>query len=307
MTADPPDPRAELALAFAPPEMRAAATAPAGLADRLSLRDHVVAVEIGAFESERGLTQRIRFDVVVEIAAPAGPLEDDVDRILSYDRIAEAIAAEIAQGRVNLLETLAEGVAARLMAEPRVARVFLRIQKLDRGPGDLGVEIVRSPAPRPAQVSEPPRPVVAILGEAAIAAPDLPARLAALGGPLLIVASWPPGMRPEAAGSAMAQRRIDLLALDQNAWRVQARLPGAGVAATRTEIDWALRRGRPVVWAPARLVLDSVPPPGDGPWELALWLAAEWRAARVVVLGEGIAGAAPEPLPGGVAPEWLPL
>ena len=35
--------------------------------DRISVRDHIIEVEIGAFQTERGNTQRIRFNVVVEV------------------------------------------------------------------------------------------------------------------------------------------------------------------------------------------------------------------------------------------------
>lgn len=294
----------ELRLAFAPPEARVAATAPAGLADRIALRNHLAEVEIGAFQSERGVRQRLRFDVVVEIAPPGGPVDDDVDRILSYDRIAEAIAASLAEGRVNLLETLAEAVAARLLAAPQAARVFLRIEKLDRGPGDLGVEIVRQrgavPAPGPAAA---PVPLVVFLTEAGILSLALAGHLDALaaeGRPLLLAVGLPPGAVPVAAGEA--GRRIGLLAIEQNAWRLTDRLPGLEVAATLTEIDWALRRGRRIVWAPGRLVLDAVPPPAGGPVALAHWLAGRLGAARLVVLGEG--GEAPA---GGPPVDFRPL
>lgn len=310
MTADPPPaaprplPEAEeLRLAFAPPEARAAATAPAGLADRIALRNHLAEVEIGAFQSERGVRQRLRFDVVVEIAPPGGPVEDDVDRILSYDRIAEAIAASLAEGRVNLLETLAEAVAARLLAAPQAVRVFVRIEKLDRGPGDLGVEIVRQrgAATRPEAA---PVPMVVFLTEAAILSPALAGHLDALaaeGRPLLLAVGLPPGALPAPGGEAggEAGRRIALLAIEQNAWRLTACLPGVEVAATLTEIDWALRRGRRIVWAPGRLVLDAVPPPAGGPLALAGWLAGRLGAARLVVLaaaeaaGEAPAGGPP--------------
>ena len=45
----------EIRQAFAHPEARAAATAEAAPYDRISLRDHVVEVEIGAFQAERGV------------------------------------------------------------------------------------------------------------------------------------------------------------------------------------------------------------------------------------------------------------
>ncbi len=82
----------DISLAFAHPEERSIASAGAAPRDRISLRDHVVEVEIGAFQKERGHTQRVMFNVVVEVRPAPAPLDDDVDKILSYDRITEAIA-----------------------------------------------------------------------------------------------------------------------------------------------------------------------------------------------------------------------
>ncbi len=52
----------EIRLAFAHPSERSEASSTKVL-DRISLRDHVVEVEIGAFQTERGTTQRICFNV----------------------------------------------------------------------------------------------------------------------------------------------------------------------------------------------------------------------------------------------------
>ncbi|MEO6300902.1 MAG: dihydroneopterin aldolase, partial [Paracoccaceae bacterium] len=176
----------DIRLAFAHPEERAAASASADPRDRISLRDHVVEVEIGAFQKERGHTQRVMFNVVVEVRPVLQPLDDDVDRILSYDRITEAITAELAAQRLNLLETLAERVAERILAEPQAMRAFVRIEKLDIGPYKLGVEIVRSRAEAAVKVlgqdgqEASLHPLVVYLDNAAIAAADLTGRLDAL-------------------------------------------------------------------------------------------------------------------------------
>ena len=85
----------EIRLAFAHPSERAIATADGGPVDRISLRDHIVEVEIGAFQAERGTRQRVCFNVVVEVQPIVGHIDDDVDRILSYDRVTEAIATEL--------------------------------------------------------------------------------------------------------------------------------------------------------------------------------------------------------------------
>jgi 7,8-dihydroneopterin aldolase/epimerase/oxygenase len=278
----------DIRLAFAHPEERAEASAPTDPRDRISLRDHVVEADIGAFQQERGRTQRLRFNVVVEVRPAPQPLNDDVDRILSYDRITEAIAAELAAERLNLLETLAERVAERVLAEPQAMRAFIRVEKLDIGPYALGVEIVRSRAELPPrrEGGEVLHPLVAYLGNAEIAADTLGARLDSLEGrgmPLVLTVGLPDLPRP-VTGHRPTQRRIDLLAVEQNAWALAARDPRCVVVATRTELDWAIKHHKTVVWAPSKIVLDAVDgPQGREPVDLALWLAEQLGANSLAV------------------------
>ncbi|MCG6903948.1 MAG: dihydroneopterin aldolase [Rhodobacter sp.] len=276
----------EISDAFAHPEARAKATAAGQPLDRISLRDHIVEVEIGAFTAERGVTQRLCFNVVVEVITPGGDIADDVDRILSYDRVSEAIAHALAAERLNLLETLAENVAGRILREPQAQRVFVRIEKLDRGPGALGVEIVRTRGGQEIAASQTPHPVIAFLGAPAWAAGRLTQVVDALragGAPLILCVGLPDGQRP-VAGNADAQRRIDLLAIEQNGWTVAARDPRCAVVGTRTELDWAMKNDRISVWAPSKIVLDAVDGPGDvsDPVALAMWFAGHMQAAEFV-------------------------
>jgi dihydroneopterin aldolase len=281
----------DTSLAFAHPEERAEASSTGDPRDRISLRDHVVEADIGAFQKERGHKQRLRFNVVVEVRPAREPLDDDVDRILSYDRITEEIAAELATGRVNLLETLAEHVAERILAEPQAMRAFVRIEKLDVGPYALGVEIVRSRAEVPLRGAEGAavHPLLVYFDNATIAAPGLSARIDRLVGrdlPVIFCVGLPDVPRPQ-TGHRPTQRRVDLLAIEQNAWMLAARDPRCVVVASRTEIDWAVKRGRSVVWAPSKLVLDAVDGPKTGdPVALALWLAEEMAATALVLHGD---------------------
>ena len=285
----------DIRLAFAHPEERSLASAGAAPRDRISLRDHLVEAEIGAFQKERGHRQRLLFNVVVEVRPAPAPLDDDVDKILSYDRITEAIASELAAERLNLLETLAERVAERILAEPQAMRAFVRVEKLDIGPYKLGVEIVRSRAETALQVvgqdgaEAALHPLVVFLDNAAIAAPDLSARLDALqarGLPVILTIGLPDLPRPE-TGHRPTQRRVDLLAIEQNAWVLAARDPRCVVMATRTEIDWAVKRGQMMVWAPSKMVLDAVDgPQSRDPVALALWLAETMAAERLIVHGD---------------------
>ncbi|MEM1077862.1 MAG: dihydroneopterin aldolase [Pseudomonadota bacterium] len=274
--------------AFAHPEIRAAHLAEDGR-DRISLRDYALEVEIGAFQAERGTRQTVRFNVVVEVRTAAETLGDDVDRVLSYDTITEAIHASLAEERLNLLETLAERVADRILSDPKAARAFVRIEKLDRGPYALGVEIVRTPEDAQ-RVSDPvPQPRIVLLSDAMIAADTLSEELDRLeqgAAPLVLCVGPAPGPRPEASHPA-AQRRIDLLAIEQNAWILAARDPRCVVVDSRTEIDWALRQGHMTVWAPGKMLLDATDGPVPEPTDargFAEWLAARLDARELVTL-----------------------
>ncbi len=282
----------EIDQAFAHPEERSEGMAISGPRDRISLRDHLVEVDIGAFQQERGHRQRVMFNVVVEVRPTPRPLNDDVDLILSYDRITWAINTELAAERLNLLETLAERVAERILAEPQAMRAFVRIEKLDVGPYKLGVEIVRSRPEAAVQVTlqdggqAAVHPLVAYFSNETILRPDLTALLDGLqaaGLPVILTVGLPDMARPE-TGHRPTQRRVDLLAIEQNAWVLAARDARCVVVETRTEIDWAIKRGQMIVWAPSKLVLDAVDgPQSRDPLALALWLAEQMAADRLIV------------------------
>ena len=127
---------------------RRSAPSPAPVAsrplDRVFMHDLVLDVEIGVYTHEKGVTQRVRFSVDVDLLPPAQALEDDIGRAFDYDFIVEGIKSIVARGHVSLVETLAEEVALHCLAHSRAAQVSVRIEKLDKEPGAVGVEIVRA-------------------------------------------------------------------------------------------------------------------------------------------------------------------
>ena len=282
----------DIRLAFAHPSARAEASSQTPC-DRISLRDYTVQVEIGAFQQERGHLQRVRFNVVVEVA-PLGVIDDDVDRILSYDKVTEAIGIELEAERINLLETLAARVAERILLEPQAERVFVRIEKLDRGPFSLGVEIVRARdgvAGAGQDHIEAPHPRVVYLSNAALASPffsDWIDQLADRDAPLIICVGQSDVPAPQSQ-NMLAQRRIDLLAIEQNAWLLASRDRRCMVVGTRTELDWAMKNDQICIWAPSKIVLDAVDGPSASPRDavrLAAWFAQEMDAKELLVIGE---------------------
>ena len=110
--------------------------------DRIFVRDFVLPMHIGTYARERGETQNVRFSVDVGIARPSDAPHGMHD-VLSYDVITDSIRMIAARGHVSLVETLAEQIAAAVLAHPRAIVVTVRVEKLDTGPGSVGVEITR--------------------------------------------------------------------------------------------------------------------------------------------------------------------
>ena len=285
----------ETAMAFEAPNVRAAATATGAPLDRISVRDYEREVEIGAFQSERGVQQRIRFNVVLEVSRHDAARDDDVDKVISYDTIIEAIELQLTTERINLLETLAERVAERCLEDARAVRAFVRIEKLDRIPGTLGVEIVRMrhgetsiPSEETTKVDTVPHPLLVCLSNKVLHGPNLRAWLNAIDSydlPAIICVDLAKEAAPQSE-MPLVQRRIDLLSIEQNAWILAGQDDRCVVVDSRTELDWAMKHGQLSVWAPSKIVMDAVPHPSDtSAAGLAVWLAREFDAKHTLLVG----------------------
>ena len=123
-------------------------------ADLVFVRDLVLPVAIGAYGHEHGHTQRVRFNVDVEVARVAGP--DDMRGVFSYDVVMDAIKMILASGHVELVETMAERLAASILPHERVRAVTVQIEKLDVAPGAVGVRIRRERPPETANARHLP-------------------------------------------------------------------------------------------------------------------------------------------------------
>jgi dihydroneopterin aldolase len=111
--------------------------------DRVFVHDLVLDAEIGVYSNEKGVTQRARFSVDIDVKPANAAIEDQIDRVLDYDTIIAIIKNILAEGHINLVETLADEIATRCLEHPRAASVKVKIEKLDKEPGAVGVEIVR--------------------------------------------------------------------------------------------------------------------------------------------------------------------
>ena len=101
-----------------------------------------VQAEIGVYRHEIGRVQPLIVDVELDIPTDAS---DRLADTFNYEAILKAAQDLAAQGHVDLVETFAHRLAERCLADPRVTRARVRIEKpLALAPHAVaaGVEIV---------------------------------------------------------------------------------------------------------------------------------------------------------------------
>ena len=109
------------------------------------IRNLELPAQIGVYRHEVGKTQpvRINVDMAVEDLLDLG---DDLKKVVDYGVIEGKIRAIIEEGHVNLIETLAERIAAACFDDARVKTARVRVEKLHAlsAAESAGVEIERS-------------------------------------------------------------------------------------------------------------------------------------------------------------------
>ena len=106
--------------------------------DRIFVRGLVLPVAIGVYDEEQGVTQKVSFTIEASVA-PGSPQRDAIAEVPSYDDLVGAVRAVVAAGHINLVETMAERIAERCLADKRIVSVLVRVEKLERGPASVGV------------------------------------------------------------------------------------------------------------------------------------------------------------------------
>ncbi|MBF0560786.1 MAG: dihydroneopterin aldolase [Alphaproteobacteria bacterium] len=110
------------------------------------VRDLVLACRIGVHPHEQRAPQRIRVNLDLSVREGSTAMSDDLGDVVCYEDIIGRVRRITTAGHVNLVETLAEKIAAICLHDPRVRLVRVRVEKLDVFPdvASVGVEIERS-------------------------------------------------------------------------------------------------------------------------------------------------------------------
>jgi len=110
------------------------------LVDRLELQ-----TMIGVHDAEKRAPQRVWVSLDLSVAETGPAVNDRLEEVLDYGEIVRRVEAVVLAGHINLVETLAERVAAACLTDPKVEAVRVKVEKPDviANARAVGVEIER--------------------------------------------------------------------------------------------------------------------------------------------------------------------
>jgi dihydroneopterin aldolase len=105
------------------------ATSIDNVTDIVSIRDLRLSTVIGVYDWEREIEQPLTFsvDMAADVAKAAG--RDDIRDALDYSAVAHTIKCVVIEGKFQLIETAAERVAQRLIADFTLTWVRVQVVK----------------------------------------------------------------------------------------------------------------------------------------------------------------------------------
>ena len=99
------------------------------MTDYVSIRDLSVPAVVGVHDWEREVEQTLLFSVDMAADVRRAAATDDLADALDYSAVANTIATVVRNGKFHLIETAAERVAERLLADFPVTWLRLELRK----------------------------------------------------------------------------------------------------------------------------------------------------------------------------------
>lgn len=114
--------------------------------DTIFLEELEVETTIGIWDWERKIRQTVSIDLEMGADIRSAAKRDDIDATLNYKAVAKRVQQFVSESEYQLVETLAEKIAALVLGEFETPWIRVRVSKprAINGAKDVGVSIHRT-------------------------------------------------------------------------------------------------------------------------------------------------------------------
>lgn len=99
------------------------------MSDKIYIRDLSLRCIIGIYPDERREKQDVIINAIMEGDLSAAPLSDQIEDTINYKSIKKSIVQMVEASEFNLIETMAARILDICLAEPRVRRATVTVDK----------------------------------------------------------------------------------------------------------------------------------------------------------------------------------
>lgn len=109
------------------------------------IHDLLISALIGIYTHEKQGNQPVRINIDLTVREGDTDIDDRFENVVCYEEVVKKVERIVSAGHINLVETLAEDIAAACLEDARVFVARVRVEKLAaiENAASVGVEIER--------------------------------------------------------------------------------------------------------------------------------------------------------------------
>ena len=112
---------------------------------KILINELILDLKLGYYDSEKEKSQKVKFSLEIDYEDKKPSSDKDIKSIVNYGTIVKLITKLVKKKHYNFLETLAEAVFDELIKDKRIAKIMLKIEKLEilKQCSSVGIQITK--------------------------------------------------------------------------------------------------------------------------------------------------------------------
>ena len=112
---------------------------------KILINELTLDLKLGYYDSEKEKPQKVKFSLEIDHEDKKPTNDKDIKSIVNYGTVVKLITKLVKKKHYNFLETLAEAVFDELFKDKRIAKIMLKIEKLEilKECSSVGIQITK--------------------------------------------------------------------------------------------------------------------------------------------------------------------
>ena len=112
---------------------------------KILINELTLDLKLGYYDSEKEKAQKVKFSLEIDYEDKKPTNDKDIKSIVNYGTVVKLITKLVKKKHYNFLETLAEAVFDELFKDKRIAKIMLKIEKLEilKKCSSVGIQITK--------------------------------------------------------------------------------------------------------------------------------------------------------------------